>query len=57
VGDAAAVAFGLRLLRPSVSLAAVAAAAGVCAALPVLFAWHPARRAARLQPVEALRAA
>jgi ABC-type lipoprotein release transport system permease subunit len=57
VGDAAAVAFGLRLLRPSVSPAAVIAAAGACAALPVLFAWHPARRAARLQPVDALRAA
>ncbi|MHB1073476.1 MAG: outer membrane lipoprotein-sorting protein [Gemmatimonadaceae bacterium] len=57
VGNAAALAFGSRVLRPALSWTAVLLAPAVCTLLPLLFATLAARRVARLQPLEALRGA
>ena len=43
------------LLTTEVSWNAVALAVGVCAGIGVVFGYYPARRAAKLDPIEALR--
>lgn len=42
-------------LVPVISPSAVALATGICVGIGVLFGWYPARRAAKLDPVESLR--
>ncbi|MBV9349614.1 MAG: ABC transporter permease [Patescibacteria group bacterium] len=43
------------ILQTSISLMAVLLAFGVSAAIGILFGWYPARRAAGMNPIEALR--
>jgi putative ABC transport system permease protein len=43
------------LMTTEVSWNAVALAVGVCAAIGIVFGYYPARRAAKLDPIEALR--
>ena len=43
------------LLTASVSLSSVALAFGVSASIGIAFGWYPARRAARMNPIDALR--
>jgi putative ABC transport system permease protein len=43
------------LVAASVSLSSVALAFGICAAIGIVFGWYPARRASRLNPIDALR--
>jgi len=43
------------LLTASVSLSSIALAFGVSAAIGIAFGWYPARRAARMNPIDALR--
>lgn len=45
----------LGILETSVSLSSIALAFGVSAAIGVTFGWYPARRAAALNPIHALR--
>ena len=40
---------------PVISPATVAAATGICVGIGVVFGWYPARRAAKMDPVESLR--
>lgn len=42
-------------ITTDVSLSSVAVAVGVSAAIGIVFGWYPARRASRLNPIEALR--
>ena len=42
-------------LQPIITPAAVALATGICVGIGVLFGYYPARRAAKLDPVESLR--
>ena len=42
-------------IAPVISPATVAAATGICVGIGVVFGWYPARRGARMDPVEALR--
>ena len=43
------------LVHTSISFPAIALAFGVSAAIGIAFGWYPARRAASLNPIEALR--
>ncbi|MDO4429056.1 MAG: ABC transporter permease [Atopobiaceae bacterium] len=42
-------------IAPVISPATVATATGICVGIGVVFGWYPARRGARMDPVEALR--
>jgi putative ABC transport system permease protein len=57
VGEAASLAFGMRVLRPEPTLAALGTAFWLGLALPILFSLVPARRGARMNPIDALRTA
>ncbi|MGI6216313.1 MAG: ABC transporter permease [Coriobacteriales bacterium] len=46
---------GLSSITPVVTLQSVGLAAGICIGIGALFGWYPAHRAAKLDPVEALR--
>lgn len=43
------------LIKTSVSYSAIALAFGVSAGIGIIFGWYPARRAAKLNPIDALR--
>jgi len=45
----------LGIIQTSVSLSSVLLAFGVSAGIGIIFGWYPARRAARMSPIEALR--
>ncbi|HVW71833.1 MAG TPA: FtsX-like permease family protein, partial [Candidatus Paceibacterota bacterium] len=52
------VSFGISLtglLSPQVSISSILLAFGVSAAIGIGFGWYPARRAARMNPIDALR--
>ena len=43
------------LLHPIISISSILLAFGVCALIGIAFGYYPARRAANLNPIEALR--
>jgi ABC-type antimicrobial peptide transport system permease subunit len=43
------------ILAATVSIPSILLAFGVSAAIGILFGWYPARRAARMNPIDALR--
>ena len=53
-GAASSLADGMTV-TPALSPTAIAAATGICAGIGIVFGYYPARRAARLNPVESLR--
>lgn len=48
-------AMGIEGLMPVISLNSALLACGICLAIAMVFGWYPARRAAKLDPVESLR--
>lgn len=48
-------AMGVEGLVPVISLSSALLACGICLAIAMIFGWYPARRAAKLDPVESLR--
>ena len=46
---------GVERLQPVITPTAVALAAGICIGIGIVFGYYPARRAAKLDPVESLR--
>ena len=46
---------GIEGVQPVITPGAVAMATGICVGIGVVFGYYPARRAAKLDPVESLR--
>jgi putative ABC transport system permease protein len=43
------------VISPAISLTAIAGATGICLFIGIVFGYYPARRAAKLNPVDSLR--